>query len=91
MISERDRFHFAASPMARKRKSLRRINQNIPGALYDRFAATALREDRTKTSILVRALEVYVGASEVAAKRCRGNRSVGDGASESRAEPSNEE
>jgi hypothetical protein len=70
--------------MASKKKPLRRINQNVPRELYDRFAATALREDRTKTAVLVRALEAYVGASEVAAKRCGGSRSAGIGTSESR-------
>ena len=44
--------------------ALRRINQNVPGNLYDRLAATALREDRTKSAVLVRALEAYIGASE---------------------------
>jgi predicted transcriptional regulator len=50
--------------MVSTRKPLRRINQNIPGDLYDRLAATAMREDRTKSAVLVRALEVYVGVSE---------------------------
>jgi predicted DNA-binding protein len=44
--------------------ALRRINQNVPGNLYDRLAETALREDRTKSAVLVRALEAYIGASE---------------------------
>ena len=50
--------------MASTQKSLRRINQNVPGDLYDRLAETALREDRTKSSILVRALEAYIEVSE---------------------------
>ena len=31
--------------------ALRRINQNVPGNLYDRLAETALREDRTKSAV----------------------------------------
>ena len=58
--------------MASKRKPLRRINQNLPKDLYDRLAETALREDRTKSTILVRALEAYLGASELAAKGAAG-------------------
>ena len=50
--------------MASTRKPLRRINQNVPGDLYDRLAETALREDRTKSAVLVRALEAYIEASE---------------------------
>jgi hypothetical protein len=76
--------------MVSKKQPLRRINQNVPGELYNRLAATALREDRTKTSILIRALQAYVGASEAAAKRCRGCRSAGVGISESLTEPTTE-
>ncbi len=50
--------------MTSTRKPLRRINQNVPGDLYDRLVATAMREDRTKSAVLVRALEAYIGASE---------------------------
>ena len=50
--------------MASTRKPLRRINQNVPGDLYDRLAETAQREDRTKSAILVRALEAYIELSE---------------------------
>ncbi len=44
--------------------ALRRINQNVPGNLYDRLAETALRENRTKSAVLVRALEAYIEVSE---------------------------
>ena len=59
--------------MASTRKPLRRINQNVPGDLYDRLAATALREDRTKSAVLIRALEAYIAGSEGAADRRQGN------------------
>lgn len=59
--------------MASKAAPLRRINQNVPKDLYDRLAETALREDRTKSAVLVRALEAYIGASEQAAKGVRRN------------------
>ena len=55
--------------MASTRKPLRRINQNVPGDLYDRLAATAVREDRTKSAVLIRALEAYIGVSERTAQR----------------------
>ena len=60
--------------MANVRKPLRRINQNVPGDLYDRLAATALREDRTKSAVLVRALEAYIGVSERTAHQRHGAR-----------------
>jgi len=60
--------------MANVRKPLRRINQNVPRDLYDRLAATALREDRTKSAVLIRALEAYIGVSE----QRRGDCSVDD-------------
>ncbi len=47
-----------------RRKPLRRINQNVPGHLYDRLAETTLRENRTKSAILVRAFETYIRVSE---------------------------
>jgi len=37
---------------------------------------TALREDRTRSAILIRALEAYIGASEQAAKEREGTRPV---------------
>jgi hypothetical protein len=64
--------------VARKGTPLRRINQNVPRDLYDRLAETALREDRTKSAVLVRALEAYVDASEQAARELRRSRSVGE-------------
>jgi hypothetical protein len=57
--------------MANVRKPLRRINQNVPGDLYDRLAATAVREDRTKSAVLIRALEAYIGVSERTAQQRR--------------------
>jgi predicted DNA-binding protein len=57
--------------MASTRKPLRRINQNVPGDLYDRLAATAVREDRTKSAVLIRALEAYIGVSERTAQQRR--------------------
>ena len=64
--------------MASKWGPLRRINQNVPGDLYDRFAETALREDRTKSAVLVRALEAYIRVSERTADRRHGDRSADD-------------
>ncbi len=64
--------------MANSKKLLRRINQNLPKDLYDRFAETALREDRTKSAVLVRALEAYVEASERAEAELRRSNSVGE-------------
>ena len=55
--------------MANVRKPLRRINQNVPGDLYDRLAATAVREDRTKSAVLIRALEAYIRVSERTAQQ----------------------
>ena len=60
--------------IVRERKPLRRINQNVPGDLYDRLAATALREDRTKSAVLIRALEAYIRVSERTAHQRRGAR-----------------
>ena len=60
--------------MANVRKPLRRINQNVPGDLYDRLAATALCEDRTKSAVLIRALEAYIRVSERTAQQRRGAR-----------------
>jgi len=57
--------------MANVRKPLRRINQNVPRDLYDRLAATAVREDRTKSAVLIRALEAYIGVSERTAQQRR--------------------
>ena len=64
--------------MTASRKPLRRINQNVPGDLYDRLTETAQREDRTKSAILVRALEAYIGVSERTAHQRRGDCSVDD-------------
>ncbi|MFO0892825.1 MAG: hypothetical protein U0790_27250 [Isosphaeraceae bacterium] len=47
--------------MANPKKDLRRINQNIPSRLYARLERAARREDRTKSAIVVRALEAYLG------------------------------
>lgn len=47
--------------MAHPKKDLRRINQNIPSRLYARLERAARREDRTKSAIVVRALEAYLG------------------------------
>jgi hypothetical protein len=69
--------HIGGFLMVCKRVPLRRINQNIPGDLYDRLAATAVREDRTKSAVLVRALEAYIGVSEQTAER-RGDSAAGD-------------
>jgi hypothetical protein len=63
--------------VARERNPLRRINQNVPKSLYERLAETALREDRTKSAVLVRALEAYVEASERAARESRQSNAVG--------------
>ncbi len=60
--------------MDSKRKPLRRINQNVPGDLYDRLAATAVREDRTKSAVLIRALEAYIRVSERTAHQRQGTR-----------------
>lgn len=49
--------------MAASSKNLRRINQNIPSSLYERLEQAACREDRTKSAVLVRALEAYLGRS----------------------------
>jgi hypothetical protein len=57
--------------MASSRKPLRRINQNVPEDLYDRLAQTAVREDRTKSTIVVRALELYLSQSEEDSSRLR--------------------
>jgi hypothetical protein len=62
--------------MAKKGMPLRRINQNVPQQLYNRLAATALREDRTKSAVLARALEAYIGASEHAADLRQGDRAA---------------
>jgi hypothetical protein len=64
--------------MANVRKPLRRINQNVPGDLYDRLAETALREDRTKSAVLIRALEAYIRVSERTAQQRRGDCSIDD-------------
>ncbi len=44
--------------------ALHRINLNLPADLHSRFVATARREDRTLTVVLVRALEAYIVGSE---------------------------
>ena len=64
--------------MTASRKPLRRINQNVPGDLYNRLAETAQREDRTKSAILIRALEAYIAGSEGAADQRQGNHAVDD-------------
>jgi predicted DNA-binding protein len=43
---------------------LARVNFNIPVNLNERLHATAQREDRSLTTILVRALEAYISQSE---------------------------
>ena len=43
---------------------LTRVNFNIPVNLNERLHATAQREDRPLTTILVRTLEVYMSQSE---------------------------
>lgn len=58
--------------------ALHRINLNLPADLHSRFVATARREDRTLTVVLVRALEAYIVGSKEAADRGQGNRAVGD-------------
>ena len=42
------------------KQPLTRINYNIPVNLNERLHATAQREDRPLTTILVRALEAYI-------------------------------
>jgi hypothetical protein len=61
-----------------KKQRLRRINQNVPKELYDRLAETALREDRTKSAVLVRALEAYFRASEKAVGELTRRDSIGE-------------
>jgi hypothetical protein len=46
------------------KQPLTRINCNIPMDLSERLHATAQREDRLLTTILIRALEVYLSQSE---------------------------
>ncbi len=58
--------------------ALHRINLNLPADLHSRFVATAKREDRTLTVVLVRALQAYVRGSEEASDRRQGNRAVND-------------
>ena len=55
-----------------------RINLNLPADLHSRFVATAKREDRTLTVVLVRALEAYIVRSEGATDRRQDNRAVDD-------------
>ncbi len=62
--------------MDNARKPLRRINQNVPEDLYGRLAATAVREDRTKSAVLIRALEAYIGVSERTAHLRRGGTGI---------------
>src|SRR3954468_8189304 len=59
----RQRFHpwHPEDSMTASKKDLRRINQNIPSSLYERLEQAARREDRTKSAIVVRALEAYLG------------------------------
>src|SRR5690349_17173239 len=61
----RQRFHplHLEGSMTASKKDLRRINQNIPSSLYERLEQAARREDRTKSAIVVRALEAYLGRS----------------------------
>lgn len=47
--------------MANSKRDLERINMNIPSRLYARLERAARREDRTKSAIVVRALEAYLG------------------------------
>ena len=49
--------------------ALHRINFNLPADLHSRFVATAKREDRTLTVVLVRALEAYIVGREQAGRR----------------------
>ena len=55
-----------------------RINFNLPADLHSRFVATAKREDRTLTVVLVRALEAYIVGSEKQAGRQQDDRGADD-------------
>ena len=44
--------------------ALHRINLNLPADLHSRFVATAKREDRTLTVVLIRALQAYIRAAD---------------------------
>src|SRR3954451_7201521 len=61
----RQQFHpwHLEGSMTASKKDLRRINQNIPSGLYERLEQAARREDRTKSAIVVRALEAYLKRS----------------------------
>ena len=56
--------HFGSESHGQQEEASSPHQPEHSAALYDRLAATALREDRTKSAVLVRALEAYIGVSE---------------------------